>query len=305
MVKLRMEEDGAELLDFAIKPGLKQVASGLDIKRINTAVSGPSALIRYVLFPRMNPQELKQALRFEAQKHIPFAVSELNMDACILKAEMPDNKMLVLLAAIKKDNVEQRIEMIRSHGLEISVIDFDAVALVNAFNFSYADDPDVKGKTIALLNIGASFSNLNILEDGIPRMSRDIHQAGNHLTQKLMDVFSVDFKTAEKIKRAPDPDKQAKVKTLTEAVLTEIAGEVRISFDFHESQSTSAVSDIFLTGTASIGPEVREILGGLLGMEVCAWDPLKKIRCSGAVQEKKIDEYAHELAVAVGLALRG
>lgn len=305
MVKLKFEGDTAELADFAIKGKIKEISAELDGRKVNTALSGPSALIRYVQFPRMSAPELKQALKFEAQKHIPFSVSELYLDAFILKPEMPDNKMLVLLVAIKKEIVNQRLEIMKSEGLRIEVLDFDSIALVNAFNFSYGDEPEVKDRTIALLNIGASFSNLNILEGSIPRMSRDIHAAGNNLTQKIMDIFSVDHTTAEYLKRNPDPEKASRIATLAEAALTDIASEVRTSFDFYESQSSSAVSKIFLSGGASIGPTVREMITNVLGLEVDTWDPLKKIVVSERLKEKKVQEAAHELAVAVGLALRG
>lgn len=305
MVKLRFQSGKAELADFSIKQSLKELIPQIDTKKVNTALSGPASLIRYVQFPRMSAAELKQALKFEAQKHIPFSVSELYLDACILKPEIADNKMLVLLVAIKKDIVDQRLALLKRDGIQVDVVDFDSVALVNAFIFSYGDDPVVKDATIALLNIGASYSNLSILDGSIPLMSRDIHAAGNNLTQKIMDIFSVDHAAAESLKRNPDSDKASRIATLAEAALTDIASEVRTSFDFYESQSANAVSKIFLSGGASIGPGVKDMIANVLGLEVDTWDPLKNIVLTEKVQEQKVHEAAHELAVAVGLALRG
>ena len=76
----------------------------------------------------MNTLELRQALKFEAQKHIPFSVSEVNLDGYILKDDLPDNKMLVLIAAVKKDLVTQRLKLIEGLGYHTNIIDIDSIA---------------------------------------------------------------------------------------------------------------------------------------------------------------------------------
>ncbi|MEI6631863.1 MAG: pilus assembly protein PilM, partial [bacterium] len=186
-IKLRFAKEGIELCGFGaeptqadLEPLLKNIAQSQNIKKANISVCGPSSIIRYVNFPKMTAQELAQSLKFEAQKHIPFTVSEVNLDAAILKSDLPDNKMLVMLAAIKKEFLEQRLKLIESAGLHVSNVDIDSVAIINAFNFNYTKEDLPQSKSIALLNIGSSFSNLSILEDGMPHLSRDIQVAGNN-----------------------------------------------------------------------------------------------------------------------------
>lgn len=311
LIKLKLNKDSAELLEFAAELSklnysevLKRLNPRQELKNANFALSGPATIIRYINLPRMSQDELRQALRFEAQKHIPFNVGEVNLDACILKKDLPDNKMLVLLAALKKESLKQHLKLIGDAGLAATLIDIDSLALINAFNFSYPQDEGSKHKSVALLNIGASFTNLNILEDSIPRLSRDLHLGGNNFTQKLSDLFGIDFASAEALKLKPDQERLAKIAAGIESVLSSLASEARISFDYYESQCVTSVSKIFLSGGGSLFPGLGDMLANLLGIEVEYWDPLKRIQLSSNIDSQKVKAIASQLAVAVGLALR-
>jgi len=295
---------GAEPMQVDLEPLLKNILQSQDIKKANISVSGPSAIIRYVNFPKMTSQELEQSLKFEAQKHIPFAVSEVNLDASVLKPDLADNKMLVMLAAVKKEFLQQRLKLIESAGFSVTNVDIDSVALINAFNFNYFREDLPPSKSVALLNIGASFSNLSILEEGLPRLSRDIQIAGNNFTQKLADALGINFKSAEALKLAPEKEKAQKITEALEAVLSGLAAEVRTSFDYYESQSTLSVVKIFLSGSTSAFPGLKDILANLLGIEVEYWDPFRKINISAQVDAQKLKSLSAGLAVAAGIALR-
>jgi type IV pilus assembly protein PilM len=312
MAKLRFIQDAVELSGFDLEPFsalelgeiLKRIKESGRIDTLNLSFSGPSTVIRYVNFPKMNKDELQHALKFEAQKHIPFAVNEVNLDGFVLKENLPDNKMLVMLAAVKKDLVEQRLKMMQDVGLKANIADLDPLALINVFDFSYSADEIPKQKAIALLNIGASISNLDIIEDGIPRLSRDIHIAGNNITQKIADTFAIDFKAAEELKLNPAPERADKVNRTVESMLANLATEVRISFDFYESQGGSSVVKIFLSGGSSRVGGIKDMLANFLGIEVDYWDPLRKINLSQAIDAEKIKAISSQFCVALGLALR-
>ncbi|MDD2752003.1 MAG: type IV pilus assembly protein PilM [Candidatus Omnitrophica bacterium] len=310
-VKLKLFEEKAEIVDIKIEPFaldsaavLKNIAQSMQAKKINFSISGPSSIIRYVDFPKMNPGELQSAMKFEAQKHIPFTLTEVNLDSYILKADSPDNKMLVLLAAVKKDLVSARMKLAQEAGLSINLIDNDSLAMVNAFCFNYSCDTKEEQKTIALLNIGALNSNLNILEAGLPRFSRDIHIAGNNFTQKIADLLGVDFKAAEILKINPEAQNQAKVSLAIDSVLSRLVTETRSSFDYYETQSASSVTKIFLSGGSSLAIGIKEKLATLLGVEVEYWDPLKQITVAGSLDAQAIKKSSNQLCVAIGLALR-
>lgn len=311
-VKLRLFKDTTELVAFEseiaqldLTPVLKRLKqSFVTPEVVNISVSGSSTVIRYVEFPRMTSEELKQALKFEAQKHIPFSINEVNLDGYILKDDLPDNKMLVLVAAVKKEFVAHRIKAVEEAGLKADIVDLDSIALINAFNFNFASDESLKNKAVALLNIGNSMANLDILENGLPRLSRDIHIAGSNITNKLKDIFSIDFGSAENLKLNPDKERANKVAAGVESVLTNLAAEIRTSFDYYESQSASSVAKIFLSGGTSRSPAPKDLLTNFLGIEVECWNPLKAINLSEKLDPQKVKSSSSQLAVAIGLALR-
>jgi type IV pilus assembly protein PilM len=309
LVELKFFKDIVELARFNLEPiqadlnsQLKRIAPS---QAINISVSGASTVVRYIDFPRMNEDELKQALRFEAQKYIPFAINEANLDSCILKEDLSDNKMLVLVAAVKKEFINQRLKLIQEAGLKTNIVELDSLALINAFNFNYSkEDANIKNKTIALLNIGASMSNLNILENGHPVLSRDIYIAGNNLTQKIQEAIGIDLKSIEELKPNIDKEKLNKVVTVAESVLSDLSKELRTSFDYYESQSTSSIIKIFLSGGGSKFNGLKDILANLLSIEVEYWDPLRQISITDSIDSKEAKALSAQLAVAVGLALR-
>ena len=310
-VKLRFAKDTVELCNFILEPvgieareAIKKISQSFGIDTVNLGIGGPATVIRYVSFPRMSRDELKKAVKFEAQKHIPFSVAETSVDSYVLQQDLPDNKMLVLLAAAKKDFVNQRLKIAEEAGLKVNIIDVDSLALINAFNFNYPESGTSEAKAIALLNIGAAVSSLNILENGIPRLSRDIHIGGNNFTHKIMDMLSLELKSAEEMKSSPDSAKDPKVTTAIEAVLGNLGSELRSSFDFYESQSTSSVKKIFLSGGSSFYVSLQGMLVNLLGMEVEMWDPLKNFSFAQEMDQGKVKAVSGHLAVAIGLALR-
>ena len=309
LVELKFFKDTVELARFNLEPIqadltalLKRVAPS---QTINISVSGASTVIRYIDLPRMNENELKQALKFEVQKYIPFQINEVNLDSYILKEDLPDNKMLVLVAAVKKEFINQRLKLIQEAGLKTNIVELDSLALINAFNFNYSkEDANIKNKTIALLNIGASMSNLNILENGHPVLSRDIYIAGNNLTGKVQDTVGTDLKSAEELKPNIDKEELNKVVTAAESVLSDLSKEIRTSFDYYESQSASSLIRIFLSGGGSKFSGLKDTLAKLLGIEVEYWEPLRQISIADSINSEKIKALSSQLAVAVGLALR-
>ncbi len=311
MVKLRFAKEAVELGAFSVEENqidleavLKRIIQAHSIKRVNISVSGQQAITRYIEFTRMSLDELKQSLKFEAQKHIPFPIAEVNLDASILRSDLPDNKMKVLLAAVKKESLNQRLKLLAGLDLEVGIVDVDSLALINAFEFNYSQEENIKNKTLALLNIGSVTSNLNIMDSGYPALSRDINLGGNNFTQKVADVFGVDFKAAEAIKTGQDKLKAEKAATAIEPILAKLAQEVRTSFDYYESRSVTSVEKIFLSGGGSLFPGVKDMLSSLIGLEVANWDPFKKITLAESIDSAKLKALSSQLAVAVGLALR-
>lgn len=322
VVKLKFDNglpelSGTNLLPVAstLDAILKQLAQSEDIKSANISVSGQSTITRYANFPKMNLAELKQALKFEVQKLIPFAINEINLDSYILKPDLPDNKMLLLLAAVKKDFIGPRLKLLEDCGIKANIVDIDSLALVNAFNFNISkDNVELKDKTVALLNIGAAISSLNLVEGSLPCLSRDIKTAGGNFTKKIADVLGVDLQAAEDIKINPKKEQLTKIAAALESVINNLAAEIRTSFDYYESQGSSTVTKIYLSGGGSLLSGLKEALSSILDITVEYWDSFKNIgainagdtadSAAGAAMLCKKEELSAKFAVAVGLALR-
>jgi type IV pilus assembly protein PilM len=315
LVKLKLGQETAELCAFAcqeVAPELnlaeqiKKLIEPQGIKVANVSLSGPSAIVRYVNFPNMSAGELKNALKFEAQKHLPFAADEANLDACILKTGLSQNQMLVALAAARIDLVSARLKILQAAGLSANLLDIDSAALVNAFNFNYPQDESLKNKAVGLLNIGAQMSNLNIIEAGTPRLSRDIQIGGAQFSASIAEAFSLDLKAAEARKlKNPSAEDALKFKAAIEPVAANLAREIRTSCDYYESQNASNVGKIFLSGGSGSFAPVKEALAALLNLPLEPWDPLKQITLANGLDAEGAKRISGQLAVAVGLALRG
>jgi type IV pilus assembly protein PilM len=271
--------------------------------KINLGIGGPSVVIRYVSLPQMAEADFKKSLQFEASHYIPFSIDSVNVDGCILK-KLSDNKMLVLIAAAKKDLILQRINLLQQAGFRVSVVDIDSLALINSFLRYARQESDISKGSVALLNIGASISSINILEEGVPFLSRDIHIAGNNLTHKVADSLSVDLKEAQKIKVAPPEDKKEKIRRAIEPVITHLVAEVRSSLDYYESQRVMSVSRIFLSGGGCLCFGAEEFLASSLGLPVVNWSALETFQIAPDIEPAEIEKNICRLGVAVGLALR-
>ncbi len=309
-VKLKVNGNSFELDAFDIEESqldpidvLKKIKHAQNADIVNISFCGSATVIRYVNFLRMSKSELRQALKFEAQKHIPFSLEEVYLDAEILKDDLPDNKMLVLIAALKKEFIQQRIKSLDGAGLRINIVQIDSLALINAFNFNYPKIEILENKSICLLNIGSTITNVNIIDHTAARLSRDIHSGGANFTKKLMDIFSIDFKAAEELKFKADPENADKVKAAVESVLTNLALEIRTSFDYYESQNNSSVVKIFLSGGGSKIAGLKEMLTSFLGIEVEFWDPFKQIKINDKLDTAKLNKFSGQFNVALGLAL--
>lgn len=309
-VKLKVNSASVELVAFDIEEGqldpievLKKIKHAQNADLVNISFSGSSTVMRYVNFLQMSKSELRQALKFEAGKHIPFSLEEVYLDAEILKEGLPDNKMLVLIAALKKESFQRRFKSLEGAGLRPNNVSIDSLALINAFNFNYPKNEILEDKAVCLLNIGSTITNVNILDHTVARLSRDIHSAGANFTKKLMDIFNIDFKAAEELKLNPDPAKADKIRAGVESVLTNLAGEIRSSFDFYESQNNSNVVKIFLSGGGGSLAGFKEMLVNCLGIEVEYWDPFKLVKINDKLDSVKLKNLSGQFNVALGLAL--
>ena len=267
-------------------------------KRVVTAVYGKSVIVRYLSMTRMPEEDLRNAIRYEADKYIPFDVEDVVMDSQPLPddhlMEAAENEMRVLLVAVKRALIDDHVSLLNGLGLQPTVIDVDSFAVGNAFELArggafYEEDAD---RAIALLDIGANKTNINIFYGGTSYFTREIYLAGDELDG------------AEQRKREPGEHPEE----VMEAVMPsfdDLANEILLSFDYFENQFDREVEEVYLSGGGARMQGIEEALERTLNRPTHRWDPTDGIEIhEGTVDGDRVRSNAGQLAVAVGLAAR-
>ncbi len=279
------------------------------------SVSGNSVIVRYVKFNRMSRPDLAKMIFIEAEPYIPFAIPEVNLDFHILGdvVEEGQRKMETILVAAKKEIIQSRLEVIQQVGLSPIMIDVDAFALANAYEINR--NPAVK-ETVLIVHIGASVTTMAILDQGVPKVVRDVFIAGNTLTKALQRNFQCDAKQADAMKgraqllATPEEREKAmaennkevlQMSTVMLPVMKDLLAEVQRSLDFYLSQGVDRqVTRVLLSGGGGRLGNLTGYFGHELKMPVEMFDPLARIEGANVVTP----ELRPLFAVAVGLAVR-
>ncbi len=276
-------------------------------KRVSTSVSGHSVIIRKIMLPIMTEAELEASIQWEAEQYIPFDISEVNIDFQIVGPDAKDpSQMNVMLVAAKKDFVDDFVAVFAEAGLEPMVMDIDCFAVENMFDYNYGF---VEDEVVALIDLGASATSVNVLKGEVSVFTRDIQAGGNLLSEELQKRLGISSEDAERAKLGDrditDVDSDSVVDVLTDAI-ENLVQEVQRSLDFFTATSSEdRVSKVYLTGGVSSSEEIREALEGRLGISVERVDPFRNL----TINEKEFDqEYLNAVgpmfSVATGLAMR-
>lgn len=289
---------------FAIREILRR--SNFKTKKCVTSVSGRSVIVRYVNMAQMPEQELRQAIRFEADKYIPFEVDEVVMDTQILEPEIADGsgEMKVLLVAVRKNLIEEHLHLLQEAGLQSAIIDVDAFALGNAFEMRARESGGLSPeKVVALIDIGSNKTNINILKGGTSYFTREVYLAGNDFSEAVSRKFNLDGQEAERLKCNPD-DQAADVEEAILPTLDDLGNEIQLSFDYFENQFDRVVEEVYISGGSAQLPGLQRAFEGAFEKSVVFWNPLESLTVKAGLDEKAIGALAGQLAVSVGLASR-
>lgn len=274
----------------------------LSTREVNISVSGPSVIVRFVSMPKMREDELKGAIRFEAEKYIPFAIDDCIIDYQVLKKNDKENKLDMLLVAVKKELILEKIAIIEECGLNASLVDTDTFAVANSFlrNFDQHD----RDKAVALINIGASMTNVSIAHNGILCFSRDVAIGGSDFTTAISKSLNIDLAGAEDIKITP-ANKLQDVINCTRSMAQNFLDEMRLSFSYYENQSGRSIDEVYLSGGASCLAGLEAAFQEAFESKPFLWDPLKFLDLSRISQNADLaKKMGVSFAVAAGLAVR-
>ncbi|MBV9849325.1 MAG: type IV pilus assembly protein PilM [Armatimonadetes bacterium] len=326
--------DGVVVEPAAVGSAIRELmkASSIEANGAAAAISGASVIVRHVKMPRMAEAVLRKSVRFEAAKYISTSVEDSLIEFEIT-GPVPgeDDKMGVMLVAAPQDMVESRLAALSHAGLTPVAVDVEAFALQRALLDLSATRPG-EGATLALLDIGAASTDVNIVTDGRFALTRNIDYAGDHFTKALQALHpQADRAQLEQIKREVDmsallsPDAGLEAQSLARAVqpvMDELLREVRRSINYYQSQlmdpansnlpagvtaetGGGTVSRIVVTGGSARMAGLEAYMAARLGLPVEAWNVCDNPAFDmTALAPSFLSENAALLTTGMGLALK-
>ena len=314
---IALEEKAPEERKKMYVSALKKIVKNNKFATKNAAisVSGSSVIVRFVKFPKMSASELEKTLQFEAEPHIPFDIQEVYMDTQVIGDVEEDDqtKMETVLVASKKTTIDEKIDIIEKAGFKPAVIDVDAFALQNAYESINRVSSE---ELVLLINIGASITNICILDNGISKVVRDLYTAGNSFTRAIQEEMQNSAEQAEDIKIKygligdksmqddEDESKGLEVYNILQPVVKELNSEIQRSLDYFMGQQAASdinVNKIVLSGGSANMKGLPEMISSDLNIPVEIFRPLENAEVASS---SEVNIMSPSLAVVAGLALR-
>ena len=302
--------DGAIMNQGAVVDAIRSVFNRLRIreKQVAIAVGGHSVIIKKISVPQMTAGELEEQIKWEAEHHVPFDPHDVQIDYQVLEQENAQGQMDLLLVAAKNELLNDYAAVVRDAQLKPVVVDLAAFAVQNAYERNYGFEPN---QTIALVNVGASISTINIVSSGVTTFTREVTIGGNAFTEEIQKQLAVGYEEAEAYKvGAMSPGTGEVVPSDVDRVIRQVsdlvAGEFQRSLDFFlATTSGSAIDKIFLSGGSSQVGSLQAAVGAKSRLEVEVIDPFFNV----SIDESRFDipylrAHAPLATVAFGLALR-
>ncbi|HKG12540.1 MAG TPA: type IV pilus assembly protein PilM [Pyrinomonadaceae bacterium] len=274
--------------------------------RVAAGVSGSSVIVKNIIVPQMTREELEESIDWHAEEHIPFEISDVSLDYQVVGSGA--DSLHVLMAACKRDFVANLKQAIQLAGKQPAVIDVDAFALQNCYEINYEPADNL---AVALLNIGASTMNINILRGVRSVFTRDVSVGGNQYTALLQKELGLTYEQAEQVKRGnavAGSFEGVDIDGALETVSDMLALEISKTFDFYRATADDdgSVQKILISGGGSKLKGLPEYLSNRFEIPVERLDPFRRINFDARrFDPDYMREVVPEMAVAVGLALRG
>lgn len=294
-----------EIMDHAIvADAIRQTLSsaGVKTKQIVAAVGGRDVIVKKISMERVKESQAQELMRWEAEQHVPFDMDSVELDFQILDPDGDGLDMNVILVAAKRELVESRQGLLQEAGTQASVIDVDAFALHNAFGLNH---PDAMSGSVALLNIGNDQTNLNILDDGIPVLTRDLSVGTRRFREDLQRELGISGDEAESMLRSHDRQPALDTTLVTRGEELANGVERAVTFLMTSSRNFSPVRAVYVCGGGARIPGLISWLGERLRVPVDSANALARVSVrDGAFEFLSADEVAPLLMLPVGLALR-
>jgi type IV pilus assembly protein PilM len=262
-------------------------------------------IVKKISLPQMSTEELAESIHWEAEQYIPFDIQDVSLDYEVIDGGGSGGNMDVLLVAVKKDKISDYTSAISQAGRSPLVVDVDVFALQNCYEINYGIDP---GRVVALLNIGASIMNINIVKGATSIFNRDIAVGGNQYTDAIQKELNLSFDQAEALKKGARVEGAApeNLHPIIQAVSENIALEIQKTFDFFRATSSEdRIDRIFLSGGTAKIQGLRDLLAERFEAGVEILNPFNSVTYNPRDFDPEfINEMGPSAAIAVGLAAR-
>ena len=294
-----------ESVGAAIKRAVKR--SGTRAKFAAVAVAGSSVITKVIAMPAsLSDEEMESQIQLEADQYIPYPLEEVNLDFEVIGPSSDDpDRVDVLLAACRSENVDVRVDSVELAGLTAKVVDVEAYAMENAFAMLAEQMPDQGvGKTIAVVDVGATMTTLNVLHDLKTIYTREQVFGGKQLTEEIQRRYALSYEEAGMAKRQgglPDNYIPEVLEPFKQAMAQQVSRSLQ--FFFSSSQYNSVDYLVLAGGSASIAG-VDEIIEEKLGVPTTVANPFANMGVSSRIKPQVLVNDAPALMIACGLALR-
>lgn len=277
-------------------------AAQIKTKDVVVAVGGRDVIIKKIQMDRMKEVDARDVLPWEADQHIPFDKENVELDFQILDPDGDGLQMQVLLVAAKRELVESKLALLAEIGLDARIIDVEAFALHNAFERNY---PEAMRGVVALANIGHETTIVNLLEDGVPVLTRDLAVGVRRLREDLQRERGMPAEAADRVVRGMDLDPSLAPHVAARGEEMALGIERAAAFLQSSARPSAGLSRVYLTGGGSRVPGLAGVLADRLKVPVAAAHPIERLDVApDAFDGLSMDEVAPLLMLPVGLALR-
>ncbi|MDR2549665.1 MAG: pilus assembly protein PilM [Desulfobulbus sp.] len=299
-------EDGILHEPLEVSKVLSTLIKNLKIKntKIGISISGHSVIVKKINLEQMTDDELAEYIKSEAEQYIPFDIDDVYIDFQKLPPKKDTvDRCDVMLVAAKKEVVNDYLEMLNGLKLNTVLVDVDGFALENIW-----ETVSNRSENVALVDVGASKMNINIISGGVSVLARDVAAGSEQLTDKIMSSVGVEYADAENIKLGiiPPGENQEILENIFNRVCTQWVLEIKKAIDLYQANNPDRpLQSIALSGGGSKVNGFKEYLVNETGLEVVAFNPFDTM----SYDRKKLDSHyisnvAPEMAIAAGLAIR-
>ena len=302
--------DGTVMDEGRVVSAIQELFEEANVKNKHVAISisGHAVIVKKISLPPMPDEELEGQVKLAAEQYIPFDINEVNIDFHVLPSDASEDQqgdMSVILVAAKKDKINELTELVKAAGLIPMVMDVDAFAVENMHAINY---PMGQEETTALVNLGASVMNVNIIRAGSSLFTRDIPLGGNRYTEAIQREIGLSFEEAEESKkkeRGVDSDGMS-LNGVMDSVNAEVASEIARTVDYFKTSTTNAeLSRVLVCGGVARAKGLIQQLADRMQLPVEMADPFAEIDITGCdIEPDVLADLAPSAAVGVGLALR-